>query len=114
MDGDEGDPLEMVEDDDDDGDDGDNEVVVVASVDSSFVADEAPVVSLDDGDVDMAELVAGTKDTPFNPKLIRMPSYSNSLCNLLSVLQIKTDLTKSGSAVCRYRVNLHMLILNTI
>ena len=41
----------------------------------------------------------GTKDTPFGPKLIRMPSLSNSLSSLLSVLQIKTDLNKLGSGV---------------
>lgn len=43
--------------------------------------------------------VTGTKDTPFGPKLIRIPSLSNSLSSLLSVLQIKTDLNKLGSGV---------------
>lgn len=110
-------PFERSKDDEDE-----EENEEEASVDDSVLgvgeedeAESVVVVSSADGDViDMAELVAGTKDTPFNPKLIRIPSFSNSLCSRLSVLQIKTDLTKSGSAVCRYRVNLHMLILNTI
>lgn len=46
-----------------------------------------------------SEEETGTKDTPFGPKLIRIPSLSNSLSSLLSVLQIKTDLNKLGSGV---------------
>lgn len=42
---------------------------------------------------------AGTNETPFGPKLIRMPSLSNSLSNLLSVLHIRTDLKRLGSGV---------------
>ena len=46
-----------------------------------------------------SEEETGTKDTPFGPKLIRIPSLSNSRSSLLSVLQIKTDLNKLGSGV---------------
>lgn len=76
---------------------------------------------LDGKDKDVGEtwgegemVVEGTiKDTPVGPKLMRIPSRSNSLSRRLSVLQIRTDLTRLGSGVCRKRLSLHILMLNT-
>lgn len=42
-------------------------------------------------------LAAGPKDTPFGPKLMRMPSRSSSRSSRFRVLQIRTERTRLGS-----------------
>lgn len=42
-------------------------------------------------------LAAGPKETPFGPKLMRMPSRSSSRSSRFRVLQIRTERTRLGS-----------------